>query len=79
MVEVGGEAVPGELLAAPEELDGLGPDGLLEISLKVNLSTSLGKKVDHYVLGRSLTVKWIEVTQLPGPAGRLSCCHNLIG
>ena len=42
MVEVGGE-VPGEPLAAPEELDGLGPDGLLEISLKVNSCRSLGK------------------------------------
>ena len=59
MVEVGVE-VPGEPLAAPEELDGLGPDGLLEISLKVNLSTSLGKKVDHYVLGRSLTVNGLR-------------------
>ena len=47
MVEVGGEAVPGELLAAPEELDSLGPDGLLEISLKVNSCRSLGKIDDH--------------------------------
>ena len=78
MVEVGGE-VPGEPLAAPEELDGLGPDGLLEISLKVNSCRSLGKIDDHYVLGRSLIVKWIEVTQLPRPARRLACCHNLIG
>ena len=54
MVEVGVE-VPGEPLAAPEELDGLGHDGLLEISLKVNWCTSLGKNDDHYVLGRSLT------------------------
>ena len=42
MVEVVGE-VPGELLAALGELDGLGPDGLLEISLKVNSCRSLGK------------------------------------
>ena len=55
MVEVDGEA-PGEPLAAPEELDGLGPDGLLEISLKVNMCTSLGKNDDHSVFGRSLTV-----------------------
>ena len=55
MVEVDVE-VPGEPLAAPEELDGLGPDGLLEISLKVNMRTSLGKNDDHSVLGRSLTV-----------------------
>ena len=46
VVEVGVE-VPGEPLAAPEELDVLGPDGLLEISLKVNSCRSLGKIDDH--------------------------------
>ena len=55
---------PGEPHDAPEELE-LGPDGLLlEISLKVNLSMSLGKNDDHYVPLESLTENGFEVTQL---------------
>ena len=50
---------------------------MLARSLEDFMMDVWGKRLN--VLGRILTVKRIEVTQLLGPARRLSCCNNLIG